>query len=227
METLFNFVPEELLILILHNINTYRDLVNLYEFDAFNKILKSKIFWKNLFDNSFGDLINSVHINLNNLDIYYISAMYTKALNAYVKTINRVNNIVKEVNNSIKKYYPEMDMNNIDLDKIEDDKDELLSDETIDFSVNGRYIKDISLLFYRTDKADRNFRKHLFGEFLSENNDIDNIVFYVGYLGFSMNIHFDVPVFMGLRRVNLFTELTKNEFIKILFHAYFNGYVEK
>ena len=227
METFFDLVPEELLVLILHNINTYKDFINLNEIITFNKIFNNEYFWKKLFNESFGDLIKSVSINFDNLDIYYISSMYIKALNAYIKTINRVKHMIKTVNKDIKKYYPEMNMDNIDIGKIEEDKYELLIEQTINFDVDGKYIKNESLLFYKTNEVNRNFKKRELGEFLSKYNGIDSIILYEGVAGFSMSVFFDMPIFVGVMRAHLYTPLTKNEFIKILLHVYFNGYVEK
>ena len=227
METFFNFLPEELLSIILHNITDYNDFVNLYKLNKvtnFQNILNSKVFWKNLF-NSFGDLINSVNINFDNTNIYYMAAMYERATNSYVHILSEIDSTIEYINEGIKEYYPKMSMGNIDIDKIEEDGNyDNLFEKGIEIVVDGRYVTDFSLFFGNSQAIET--EEIELGRHLGRNNEIINLELRIDFLGYLVNVRYRHITRMRPIAANLHVpDIPKNEFIKIMFHVAFNGHI--
>ena len=227
MESIYNYfdlIPSELINIILYYIDDYESFINLYKLPPIKAVIDSPSFWKQLFKNTLGYLLDAIQIDFNNKNIYYMASSYVRSLRAYSKYKITNDFFVEEVNKGIKKYYPDMDIDNKDLDRISrDDNYDNLIEEGFKLMFNAKFL-NISLVWSftstndilnsKSDPQSEYYDFELGDYYHSLNNEFyekcELIIDFTGY-------------HIIMADINELFELTKDRFEKILFNAYFQG----
>ena len=225
----FDLIPQELINITLYYIDNYDTFINLYRLTIFKSVIDSPYFWKNLFKFKLGYLIEALPINFNSKNIYYIVSSYNRTSIAFDKYIKLFNFLVNRVNEGIKKYYPNMDIDNITFDKIEEDDsnqrlqpraigstailDLLLNDAGLNIRFDQKFL-DVSLMFDPKIIHHEDYEQGIFAKYYKDGIELSEDCELRMY-------PWDYGIVIW--QVDNFIDLTKEQFQKLLLYAYFQG----
>ena len=230
METYFDLIPKELTNVILSYIGNYESFVNLYKLTNLyiNLVLTNKSFWVEYLKDRLGEVYGYIPefsnkiIKDTKLKFYYLSTHAFRILNSYAYeiAIDTYNDMVKRVNEGIKKYYPNMTLDNIDYEKIENDgnHDNLLRERNA-LKFTGTVISDLSIL-YTSDGVIIGDLIAL-SDYIANGSTIYTIKLYMSFQGFSALLKMTDSSLNIQGSVHI--HLTKGQYIGLLIQAHFNG----
>ena len=216
-DTCLDLIPKDLLNEILFYIEDQADFFKLNEFENFKSVLNDKFLWKNLFQFHLGYLNNYININYDNTNIYYIAYNLSKAIKAKIKAIKKLNEMIELTNTYIREYYPNMSVENVDLNLLDKDRNyDKLMEKSLSINIHGDYLTDLSLILELKNLEHQENITNI-RELINSGDKISLITLNVSFANYSISVmtseysdHFD-------------TTLTKDEFIGILFHLQFNA----
>jgi hypothetical protein len=144
-----------------------------------------------------------------------LASSYNRALIAYDKYIKLFNFLVNRVNEGIKKYYPNMSINNINMDKIEEDDnlDNLLTAAGLNIRFDQKFL-DVSLMFDPKIVQREDYEQGIFAKYYKDCEEL---------LGDAELRMYPWDYGIVIWQVDNFIDLTKEQFSKLLLHAYFQG----
>ena len=144
-----------------------------------------------------------------------MSSSYIRSLEAYGKYLSLYNFLITQVNKAIRKYYPNMNIDNIDFDKIEADNnvDNLIIEGDYRIFFDQKFL-NVSLIFDPEVAKYDDYDVDDFGEFYKTITELSKDT--------ELTIDpFDYGVIMW--QVDNLWVISKERFKKLLLYAYYQG----
>ena len=113
MDYYFNFIPGELLEVVISYMEDFKSIFNLYELSDYTRRVITPDIFKRLLSEKIGDLIKSTGIDFTE-NIPYLISSYVRAIKTYKETKEILNHMINEFNRIIKTYFPDQDIYNFD-----------------------------------------------------------------------------------------------------------------
>lgn len=213
----FDRIPTDVNREILNNITDFNSFDNLYS--TFNKninmILNDEFFWKNLINCKIGDLVDYIiplenkHIATPDIKFYYRLGYYMRVINSYDETIKTFNKANLLVNSLIKEHF--VDKTAEEIKSHENDVKTIteIDKNTIQIIFINNPINDMRLIF-----DDKKYMKYFCEEFGKRRN-LNKVMLYINTSGYYVQYIQNGMVFNY--------NITKERFLGLLFHIYFNG----
>lgn len=214
----FDLLPQELIREIVYYIDDYESLIVINQLQR-DKNIYDKYFWEFLFRSKLGYLSPIVPIDpsLTN-SINYMASMYIRSLGSLKKTNTHIKELTKMVNDGIHILYPNMNINDYDIEKIEaDDNVWKLHESGFRMYLDSPGIINMKLLSQiKTSDVNtiRDFNKFLKEHAKGVNSNIELIL---NFKGWSLNIDVESEVWFGV----YYPSIKESDAKSLLFYAFF------
>lgn len=119
LDSFFEYLPSELLEIIISYLTDYEELATLYDnYPIFKNLFTNEHFWKRLFISKISGLVDYIPVNFDGNPRYYLIPSYVRA----IRTLDRLNGLMKslvdKINIYIKSEFPDMEYGKIDKSKV-------------------------------------------------------------------------------------------------------------